>query len=244
MEATILSMPPIGLPGVPPTSASRRPAVFIHESVLIPDSIVNHETFRAWAVSAEYPEKSRVSFINNMIWVDSGMEDFFSHNQIKTEFNGMLGPLAKTDQLGYFGSDGNLWSNREVGISTIPDALFFTFATLQSGRVRLIPGARRGFVEVEGTPDMILEVVSDTSEQKDTTILKAKCAKAGVSEYWLVDARGPEARFEIGTLSEGVNVCNPTADGWQISTVFRKAFQLRCEKDVLGNPRWNLLVQS
>ncbi len=155
----------------------------------------------------------------------------------------MLGPLSKADQLGYFGSDGNLWSNREVGLSTIPDALFFTFATLKSGRVRLIPGARRGVVEVEGTPDMILEVVSDTSEQKDTTILKAKCAKAGVSEYWLVDARGPEARFEIWTLSEGAYVSNPTADVWQVSAVFRRAFQLRCEKDMLNNPRWNLLVQ-
>ncbi len=92
----------------------RRPAVFVQESVLIPDWIVDHETFRTWATSADCPEKSRVSFIGNMIWVDSSREYRFSHNQVKTEYTGVLGPLAKADQLGYFGSDANLWTNREA----------------------------------------------------------------------------------------------------------------------------------
>ena len=232
------------MPNVWASPEPRRPAVFIQESVLIPDWIVDHETFRTWATSADCPEKSRVSFIGNMIWVDSSMEDFFSHNQVKTECTGVLGPLSKTDQLGYFGSDGNLWTNREAGISTILDSLFFTYASLKSGRMKLIAGARRGYVEVEGTPDMILEIVSDTSEQKDTTILKAKCEKAGVSEYWLVDARGFQVRFEIWRLHEAAYTCTPTADGWQVSSVFRRSFQLRRENDSLGNPRWNLMVRQ
>ena len=58
-------------------------------------------------------------------------------------------------------------------------------------------GAVKGFKEFEGTPDMVLEVVSATSVRKDTEILRDLYWRAGIQEYWLVDARGDEPLFSI-----------------------------------------------
>src|SRR5256885_8764701 len=46
-----------------------------------------------------------------------------------------------------------------------------------------------GYLELEGTPDMVLEVVSESSVQKDTKRLRQLYWQAGIREYWLVDAR-------------------------------------------------------
>jgi Uma2 family endonuclease len=48
-----------------------------------------------------------------------------------------------------------------------------------------------------GSPDLVLEVVSDSSVRKDTQLLRAAYLAAEIQEFWLVDARGPQIRFEI-----------------------------------------------
>ena len=52
-------------------------------------------------------------------------------------------------------------------------------------------------IEIVGTPDLVLEIVSDSSARKDLVRLKQAYFRAGVSEYWPVDARGSEVRFQI-----------------------------------------------
>ena len=42
-----------------------------------------------------------------------------------------------------------------------------------------------------------MEIVSDSSVVKDTRQLRQAYARAGVHEYWLVDARGEDLLFEI-----------------------------------------------
>ena len=44
---------------------------------------------------------------------------------------------------------------------------------------------------------MVMEVVSDSSEKKDNQTVFEAYFKAGVSEYWLVDARGDTLEFQI-----------------------------------------------
>ncbi len=56
---------------------------------------------------------------------------------------------------------------------------------------------KRRYVEIEGSPDLITEVLSDTSEEKDTQRLFRQYFAAGVEEYWLVDAREDELEFRI-----------------------------------------------
>ena len=236
---------PLAIPMMPPTEPSKsRLPILIDEEVLIPGWVVDHESYRRWARSDEFPERGRFSFINGMIWVDRTMEKFFSHNLVKAEFNGILGPLVKATDIGYFGCAGNLWTHLGAEISTEPDSMFFTYETLQSGRVRLVEGAVRDYVEVEGSPNMVLEIVSDSSIKKDTQVLKEKCAKAGVDEYWLVDARGTNLSFEIWRLQDESYVIAPNDGGWLTSAIFGRAFKLEQGTDRLGHPRFQLHVRD
>ena len=228
---------------LPQAPGKNRLPVFIEEDVLIPDWVVDHDSYRHWAKSDEFPTRGRFSFIDGMIWVDRTMEEFFSHNLVKTEYTVVVGQVVRSSPRGYFGSDGNLWTHPAVGISTEPDGLYFSYETLTSGRIRLIKGAQKGYIELEGTPDMILEIVSNSSVKKDTQIEKEKCAKAGVSEYWLVDARGAEPRFQIWGLQAGAYQLAADDNGWLTSSVFGKAFKLEYGKDPLGHPSFQLLVR-
>ena len=62
---------------------------------------------------------------------------------------------------------------------------------LAPGRVRQVEGKEGGIVELEGTPDMVLEVVSDGSEKKDDQTLReavyggVELAARGVSVHTL-----------------------------------------------------------
>jgi Uma2 family endonuclease len=219
------------------------PSVVINGDIVIPDWVVDHPSYRRWAHSEAFPEVGRYSYIDGTIWVDLTMKQFFSHNQVKLEYTGVLHRVVRAIDTGYFGADGNLWTNTEAGISTEPDGMYFTYDALQSGRIRLIKGKEHGYTEIEGSPNMTLEIISDTSVKKDGIIMKEKNAKAGVDEYWLVDARGAEIHFEIWRLNEGQYVAVPSIDGWLDSAVFGRAFKLEQDKDRLGHPRFQLLVR-
>ncbi len=57
-----------------------------------------------------------------------------------------------------------------------------------------------GEEEVRGGPDLVIEVLSPTTAEKDRLFKRRLYAKHGVKEYWLVD---PSARtIEVLTLSE------------------------------------------
>src|SRR5438067_8034355 len=121
----------------------------------------------------------------------------FSHNQVKAQYGMVLGGLAASGGRGYYFPDGALLSNPEADLSTEPDGLFVSYEAIRTGRVRLIKGAEQGYIELEGSPDMTLEVVSAESVKKDTEILRELYWRAGVTEYWLVDARREPLRFDI-----------------------------------------------
>ena len=73
---------------------------------------------------------------------------------------------------------------------------------VSSGRVTYTPGAEGGYVEVVGVVDMVLEVVSDSSEKKDNQTLFEAYFEAGIAEYWLVDARGETVQRGLGRVEE------------------------------------------
>jgi hypothetical protein len=56
-------------------------------------------------------------------------------------------------------------------------------------RVRLLEGKKGGYVEMEGSPDMVLETVSDSSVHKRHAATAPGLWTAGIREDWLVDAR-------------------------------------------------------
>ena len=60
--------------------------------------------------------------------------------------------------------------DEEANLATVPDGLFVKWETSISGRVRFVPrnDADGEYVEIQGSPDLVLEAVSFSSVKKDT----------------------------------------------------------------------------
>jgi Uma2 family endonuclease len=169
-------------------------------------------------------------------------EQLFTHNQVKGEFAIVLGGMLKSVRLGRYFHDRTLVTNVEAELSTEPDGTFVSYEGLKQNRVRLIEGVE-GFVELEGTPDMVLEVVSATTVEKDTSLLRDLYWQAGIPEYWLVDARGDRLQFDIlRHRPDGYVEARKQAD-WVKSAVFRKSFRLTSGSDELGHPEYTLSMR-
>ncbi len=211
--------------------------------ISVPDWVKDLNSFRRWALSDAVLEKWRVWWLCGEVWVDMSREQIFSHVAVKTEFTVVLGGLVKTNKLGRYLSDGLMVSNFAGDLAGNPDGTFLLKDTMRSDRIRLIEGVEGGYVELQGTPDMVLEVVSTSSVQKDTVRLRKAYWRAGIPEYWLVDARRSTATFDILRHgSRGYTVVRKQ-DGWVKSQVFGKAFRLTQSTDALGHPEYTLEVR-
>jgi Uma2 family endonuclease len=218
--------------------------IVIADQIRIPSWVNDLESFRRWARSDDYPERGWVSFLNGEIWVDTSMEQLFTHNRVKTQFTIALGGLVEREELGYFFSDRVLLSNEGANLSTEPDGTFCSFGAIEGKRVSFVEAVEEGYVEVEGTPDMVLEVVSASSVRKDTKILRNLYWRAGIPEYWLVDARKNSLQFDILRWTErGYSAARRTT-GWLKSKVFGRSFLLETKPDRLGHPQFFLRCEA
>jgi len=208
-------------------------------SVRVPSWVKDLASFRRWTELPEFPKEGRVWWLQGEVWIDRSREQIFTHVLVKTEFTIVLGQLAKSKKLGLFLADGLRLSHFETDLSGVPDATFISVETLDSDRVRLLEGAEGGYVEVQGSPDMVLEVVSRSSVKKDTELLRKLYWEAGIPEYWLVDARGP-LRFDILKHGPRGYAAARKQDGWCKSGAFGAAFRLTQEQDMRGNPAYTL----
>ena len=213
------------------------------KSVSIPVWIQDLDSFRRWAHSEEFPESGQICYLNGEVWVDMSKEQF-SHNQVKGEFSSVLMPLAKRARSGRFFPDGYLLTNFAANLSTNPDGMFAALESLRTGRVRLVEGAEEGFTELQGTPDMVLEIVSPSSVHKDTVVLFDLYWQAGIGEYWLVDVRGERPQFDIFRRGDATHyLLTRKQAGWMKSNVFSKSFRLTQQADALGHPEYTLEVR-
>ncbi len=120
-------------------------------------------------------------------------------------------------------------SNAKAALSAEPDVVVVFWDTLDSGRAREVPAASEKpgrYVELEGAPDLVVEILSDSSEEKDLKRLPRLYAEAAVPELWLIDARGKELRFEIHTLEAGRYRHLAPERGWSRSVVLSAKFRL------------------
>jgi Uma2 family endonuclease len=211
--------------------------------VSIPSWVVDLESFRRWADADDFPEEGRIWYLQGEVWIDMSKEQIFTHLAVKREFYYVLTGLVKTQDLGLFLPDGLLLSNVAADISGKPDATFVSTASIQSKQVQLIEGWDGGFVEMEGAPDMVLEVVSASSVHKDTVVLRQAYWQAGIREYWLVDARQETVHFDILRRTAKGYAATRKRDGWLKSVVFDKSFQLTQRVNALGHPEYTLAVR-
>ena len=205
-------------------------SVIFEERVEIPLSLRSLDDFRQWAQSGEFPERGRIDYISGRIEVDMSPEDLFCHGTLKTEIIGVLYRRVKQEALGHLFTDSTRVSCLEADLSVEPDVVFVSHKALDEGRVRLVPRATQEpgrYVELEGAPDLIVEIVSDSSIGKDTRRLPEAYFRAGVREFWLADARTDPVVFRIHRPGDsGYEPVQADADGFQSSALFRCSFRL------------------
>jgi len=211
----------------------------LNGQIKLPAHFASLTAFRRWCMSSEYPEHGDVFWIDGDIWVSDEMEDFSTHNAVKTEILTVLNQLVKANKLGYMFSDRMRLVHPRASLSVEPDSMFVSFASVQAKRVAMKPNKKNRILEVVGSPDMVLEVTSDHSVPKDER-LEEKYFAAGVTEYWRVDARGQQVRFDILGRGPRGFTTTPRRSGRLKSAVFGRTFQLSAESDQLGNLSYTL----
>ncbi len=219
-------------------------SVILEEGLEIPLNLRSLADFRRWALSDDFPERGRIDFVAGRIEVDMSPEDFFCHGTLKTEIIRVLSQRVKHDNLGHLVTDRTRVSCPGADLSAEPDIVFVSHETLQGGRARLVPKATAElgrYVELEGPPDLIVEIVSDRSVTKDTQRLPDAYFKAGVREFWLADARTEPAVFRVHRPGDtGYEPVEPDPDGFQRSDLFGCFFRLDARRDPQGTWAFDL----
>jgi Uma2 family endonuclease len=211
--------------------------------ISVPDWVRDIASFRRWTDSEDCPNEYPLGWLKGEVWLDMSKEQVFTHNLIKTQITIIVGALVLAENLGLYLSDGVLLSNFAADVSGNPDGTFLSRDTLRSDRVRLIEGRRGGITEIQGSPDMVLEVVSESSVKKDYDLLRRAYWDAEIREYWLVDARKKPARFDVLRHGSRGYVTVRKQDGWVKSPVFGKSFRLVQKQNDLGQPEFSLAVK-
>lgn len=222
---------------------SRRAIVF-EERLRIPADVFSLERFREWAHSAEFPESGWFSYIGGDIEVEMSPEELETHNKAKGYvFAGIL-QWIREKNLGELLGDRALLVHEAADLATEPDITFCSWDSLRSGRVRYAErqkGSKRR-VEVLGSPDLAVEVVSENSVRKDTVLLRERYFRAGIPEYWLIDACGESVEFRILRRGKEEYVeTESAADGFQRSEVLGGSFLVRRERNPVGGYSYELL---
>jgi Uma2 family endonuclease len=211
------------------------------EGTVVPGWITDLATFSRWAESPEFPETGRVCYVQGDVWMDMSMEDLFTHNLLKMAIAAVLTAIVREATQGYLFGDGARVRNEAADLSVEPDAVFVAFDTIRSGRVTLTEGSEEGIIYVDGSPDLVIEVVSPSSVQKDTVDLREAYFDAGVPEYWLVDARERPLSFDILKRGpRGYTTTRAQAGGWLKSAILDQSFRISLAADPLGNPQFTL----
>src|SRR5262245_6609389 len=207
-----------------------RPAIRINDEVTIPPEVRDLESFCKWMRADGFPEVGRFSYLAGLLWVDMSMEELYGHNQIKIEFFSVLNTLSRAEKKGRFVPDGMWIKNDDADLSTVPDGMFVSYDAIRQGRVQRVKSPRGVLFQLAGSPEMVLEILSATSETKDAELLFQLYWKAGIAEYWLVDVRQGNLRFDLFKHGpKGYVAIRRQAGGWLKSAVFGKSFRLTQE---------------
>lgn len=221
--------------------------LFIEGNIRVPSDIYDLAGFRRWVHSESFPNRGAFAYLGGEVFADMSPEELQTHNKLKRVITSYLGVWADSRVLGDVLADGALLTNEDADVSTEPDLMFCSWESLESGRVRYaeaVEGSER-YVEVVGSPDLVVEIVSRSSVYKDTQALPPLYFAAGVSEYWLIDARGGEIEFRLLARGEASwQDVEPDSDGYYRSDVLGGTFRLTRDLNRVGGFRYELLSKS
>ena len=79
---------------------------------------------------------------------------------------------------------------------------------------------------IQGAPDLVIEVLSPSTAHRDRTFKRALYARHGISEFWLVDTEShtievlqleEEGYHIVGTYNAGQTLTSPTLTGFSLN---------------------------
>lgn len=199
--------------------------------------------FRQWVLSPEFPEKLSVTYLKGEVYLDMSKEEIRTHAAVKTAVAGTMFKVNEEMDFGDLYINGVLVSNEAADVANNPDAVALFWESLDKGRVRYLSRKGRD-LEIEGSPDWVLEIVSDSSVFKDTGQLREAYHRAGIQEYWLIDARRDVIDFQILHWRKNGYVAASAKDDWNRSKVFDRSFRLERSQDRRGTWKYALLVRA
>jgi Uma2 family endonuclease len=205
----------------------------------IPTELSDLSAFRAWVNAAELPHGVRIDYLAGEVEIDMSPEDVTTHGTPKAALvAGLHGLVVERLDLGLVLTDSSRLTAPAADLSAEPDVLVVLSESLRSGRVRLVPrvdAAASRYTEIEGAADLVVECVSDSSVTKVSRVLLDLYHRAGVREYWLVDARPVEAVLAIHQWTADGYTRIPGDDaGFVSSPLLGCAFRLARREPVPG----------
>lgn len=134
-----------------------------------------------------------------------------AHQSVQAELGWRMAQFVREGRLGhlFFAPTDVVLSRTDV---VQPDLLF-----ISSERVDIITPAN-----IQGAPDLIVEIRSDSTAERDESFKRQLYADCGVKEYWLVDPEaatisvlllGENAYEKAATYTAGQTLTSPMLDG-------------------------------
>jgi Uma2 family endonuclease len=221
--------------------------LFLEHDFEVPMDVRTLDDFRRWALSEEFPESGRIDYINGNIEIDLSPEPLFTHNAPKVAIVAKLVDSSDDGEPGYVFCTRMRFSSVPGDLSTEPDVFFLSYDALDSARAKLIPemgGGPDDYIEIEGAPDLVVEIVTKTSLARDTKRLPGAYFKTGVREYWLIDGRADELSSVIHGRGKGRFVAlERDTQGFQRSDVIKRRLRLDRQRDQRGFWQYDLRVK-
>jgi Uma2 family endonuclease len=224
---------------------AREHAIVFEESRAVPPEASTYGGFERWAASAAFPETGRIDFLAGDVEAEMSPEDLHTHGIVKGAIHAALHNLFAEQELGEVFTDSTRVTSPAAGLSTEPDVVAVLWSSLREGRVRYLAGGGdpERLSRIEGAPDLIVEVVSDSSVTKDNRLLPPLYARAGVPELWIADARGGEPRLRVLSLEAGsYREIATDAEGWFLSPRLNLFFRLSRRLTPLST--WRYVLDS
>jgi Uma2 family endonuclease len=210
----------------------------------VPRDAYRLDGYRRWALSPAFPQRGKISFLGGLVSIDMSPEDIGSHSPVKTAVVVALGVFARSTQQGEAYTDGVFFVSEVADLATEPDALFLLHDSVKKKRVRFV-APKDAEMELHGQPDLVVEVVSASSLRKDTQILVDAYYRAGVREYWLIDARA--GRLDFTLLVRGAKkfrAARVDKNGFAKSPVLGRRVKLTEGLNPLGRRTFELLIEE
>ena len=132
-------------------------------------------------------EDIRAEFIDGEVIVHSPTS--IKHGSISVFIPKLIGLYVDKHDLGSLWSD-NIQVRLRPGLRRVPDLIFVA----KENKVKITE------TEIDGAPDLVVEIVSPDSVDRDWRDKYHEHEKAKVKEYWVIDPNNK--RFEIYCLNE------------------------------------------